>query len=176
MKRLKKGSALTLVLIFSLLMFTIALAYSKLTQTSQTRSVQIDERVKLDYAIEGLCELALLKYQLFPQDFKQCCEFRKHGNNTYFDNFLNDNQFKMTNSDCVSSFNNNAVQTQVTRIELLTSGSDTNQYKKMALLIEAKSVTTAGATQKDKFGHTIDKTGTKIYRLDRYADTSLIDN
>ena len=45
MNRIKKGSALPLVLVFSFLLLTIAMAYSKLTQTSKLQSVQIDERI-----------------------------------------------------------------------------------------------------------------------------------
>ena len=61
------GSALPLVLVFAFLMLVIALAYGRLTQTSKGQSVQIDERMKMDYAMESISELALLNISYIQQ-------------------------------------------------------------------------------------------------------------
>ncbi len=175
MNRTKKGSALPLVLVFSFLLLTIALAYSKLTQTSKLQSVQIDERIKLDYAVDSLTELALLKYQLFPNDFDMCVKYANGGGNTQlYRDFIGDNTLKLTgDTSCKSSFNENPVQAEVTTMLLLSSNEAFRQY---ALLIEARSSTNGAANSQDIYGRTIDKTSTKIFDLTRVTDTSLIGN
>ncbi len=170
-KNSKSGSAIPLVLIFAFIMFVLALAYSKLTQTSKLQSVQIDERLKMDYAMESISELALLKYQLYPADYYVCRELARapYNDNTYYEQFLErgvtNTPFRMIDNHCISNFNKKEVNVELGSIEIIT----TNKWNTEALIV------TSSANYSDIYGRTIDKTNTRLYEIQRFTDTSLIE-
>ena len=167
----RNGSAIPIVLIFSFLMLVMGLTYSKMTQNSKIQTIQIDERVKLDYAIESMAELALLKYQLYPADYYVCKELEEKGNKTYMEMFLekgvtgSDAPFYQDDNNCKSSFNNKPVHIELINMKIIT----TEKWKTEALQVDAF------ANYTDMFGRDIDKTGTRIYEVNRITDTKLIE-
>ncbi len=171
MKNNKLGSAIPIVLVFSFLMLIMGLAYSKLTQTSKIQTIQIDERVKLDYAIESMAELALLKYQLYPADYYVCKELEEKGTDTYMKQFLekevtgDDVPFWQNDDNCKSSFNNKPVHIELINMKIIT----TEKWNTEALQVDAY------ANYNDLFGRDIDKTGIRLYEVERFTDTSLIE-
>ena len=171
MVKKKLGSAIPIVLIFSFLMLVMGLAYSKLTQTSKIQTIQIDERIKLDYAIESMTELALLKYQLYPADYYVCKELAEKNNPTYMNQFLergktgNNTPFWQNDETCVSSFNNKPVHTELIDMSIITS----EKWKTEALKVDVH------ANYTDMFGRDIDKVGTKLYEVERITDKQLIE-
>ena len=171
MKNNKSGSAIPIVLIFSFLMLVMGLAYGRLTQNSKIQTIQIDERVKLDYAIESMAELALLKYQLYPADYYVCKELEEKGNDTYIKQFLekgvtgNNVPFWQNDENCKSSFNNKPVHIELIDMKIIT----TEKWNTEALQVDAF------ANYNDMFGRDIDKTGTRLYEINRITDTKLIE-
>lgn len=172
-RKYNSGSAIPIVLIFSAIMLIIGLAYSKMVQTSKTQTIQIDERIKLDLAIESMAELALLKYQLFPADFYVCKDLKKRLNNSeYFDQFLEkgvtgkDAVFWQNNTDMKSSFNETPVHIELRDMDIVT----TEKWKTEALQVIAY------ANYIDIFKRDVDKTGVRFFELDRITDTSPIDS
>ena len=167
----KYGSAIPIVLIFSFLMLVMGLAYSKLTQSSKIQTIQIDERIKLDYAIESMTELALLKYQLYPADYYACKELDDQGNHTYMNQFLERNvtgqnvPFWQNDESCISSFNNKPVHIELIDMRLITS----EKWKTEALKVDVH------ADYTDLYGRDINKTGTKLYEVERITDKQLIE-
>ena len=167
----RNGSAIPIVIIFAFLMLVMGLAYSKMTQNSKIQTIQIDERVKLDYAIESMAELALLKYQLYPADYYVCKELEEKGNKAYMNLFLekgvtgNDVPFWQNDESCKSSFNNKPVHIELINMKIIT----TEKWNTEALQIDAY------ANYNDLFGRDIDKTGTRIYEVERFTDTQLIE-
>ena len=172
-KRNNLGSAITLVLIFAFLMLVIAVAYGKLTQTSKGQSVQIDERLRIDYAMESISELALLKYQLYPADYYICRKLKKdpYNNSTYYNMFIETNPtvpntpFFVNDNSSRSHFNDNPVHVELCDIEIVT----TNQWNTEAIIV------TSHANYTDMFHRSVDKTNTRLYEVQRYTDTSLIE-
>lgn len=159
---LKKGSAVALCLIFATVLLMMGLAYSKLTSTSKKQTVQIDERIKLEYLAHGVTELALLKFQLYPADFYACLEASRLGKSEYLKTFtVGAPEFQFTGKNAenksVSSFNNTAVNLQLASMTVLTN----NKWNKEVLYIEAF------ANYTDQYHKSIDKVVTRLVDLDR---------
>lgn len=153
----KKGSAIALALVFATVLLTMGLAYSKMTQTSKTQTYQIDERIRLEYLAQGYCELALLKFQLYPADFYACQEAAKKGNNTFLlafttgaPEFSIDESSLAQNKKSWASFNDATIQVQLASMTILTNQKwndeilyieATANYNKLNAVPISKSVT-----------------------------------
>ena len=168
MNKSKKGSAIALALIFATVLLMMGLAYAKLTDNNKKQTVQIDERVKLDYLANSLTELALLKFQLFPTDFYACSDAYKANNNfkitdggdtfTPLDFFSQgDSVFKMTETLSKSSFNDMPVKLQIASMSILTNNK--LNWKSEILRIEATAEYT------DQFGKPVNKTAKRVVNI-----------
>lgn len=155
----RKGMALILALVFAVVLLQMAIAYSGMTRGTKNQTVQIDERIKLDYLAHGLTELALLKFQLYPGDFYACWEAHKMGNSAYLNKFTTDaDEFKNPIfSESTSSFNNVAVGLQLASMAIFTD----NKWNTEALFIQA------GASYQDQFGRSISKDAVRIVSVQR---------
>jgi len=167
--KLKRGSAVALCLIFATVLLVMGLSFSKMTSTSKKQTVQIDERIKLEYLAHGITELALLKFQLYPADFYACVEaaswskdFRPTGkpkDETPWARFTTEApEFKsILENKSASSFNNTAVNLQLASMTILTN----NKWKNEVLYIEAL------ANYNDQYNKNIDKKVTRLVDLNR---------
>ncbi|MDN5277974.1 MAG: hypothetical protein PWR01_1939 [Clostridiales bacterium] len=158
-KNSKKGMALVMALVFAVVLLQMAIAFSSMTQTSKPQTVQIDERIKLDYLAHGLTELALLKFQLYPGDYYACWEAHELGTDNYLNRFtINAPEFTIANfTDSKSSFNDQAIGIQLASMAIYTD----NRWKTEALFIQA------GAEYTDQFGREISKDAVRIVSLQR---------
>ena len=161
-KQFKRGSAVALCLVFATVLLMMGLAFSKLTSTSKKQTIQIDERIKLEYMAQGVTELALLKFQLYPADFYACIEAAQKGKSSYLTEYTTgapEFQFIGDNAEnrSVSSFNNVAVGLQLASMTILTN----NKWNKEVLYIEAF------ANYRDQNDKSIDKIVTRLVDLDR---------
>ncbi len=162
---LKRGSAVALCLIFATVLLMMGLAYSKQTATSKRQTVQIDERIKLEYMAHGVTELALLKFQLYSADFYACLEAASISNDlsylTAFTTGAPEFQFTGTRAEnrSVSSFNNTSVNLQLASMTILTN----NKWNNEVLYIEAF------ANYTDQYNKSIDKVVTRLVDLNRHS-------
>ena len=161
---LKRGSAVALCLIFATVLLMMGLAYSKQTATSKRQTVQIDERIKLEYLAHGVTELALLKFQLYPADFYACMEASKLNDSSYLTSFTTgapEFQFigKRAENRSVSSFNSTSVNLQLASMTILTN----NKWNNEVLYIEAF------ANYTDQYHKSIDKVVTRLVDLNRHS-------
>ncbi len=159
MKNNKKGMALVLALAFAVVLLQLAISFSGMTKQSKPQTVQIDERVKLDYLAQGLTELALLKFQLFPADYYACWDAAKLGQKGPLNDFtIKAPEFTMTNfTGSNSSFNNAGINIQLASMSLYTE----NKWQTEALLIQAY------ANYTDQYGKLIQKDAVKIVSVER---------
>lgn len=164
--KFKRGSAIALALVFATVLLIMGLAYSQMTSSAKRQTVQIDERIKLEYLAQGLTEIAILKFQLFPADFYACSEAASYGYVEPLKNFAIQNcpEFTFTNDKSSNStFNRNkdgtesTIDMQIATMTILTN----NKWKQEVLLIKA----IAGYT--DLYGQTINKEVTRLLNLDR---------
>lgn len=157
--RSRSGMALLLALVFAVVLLQMAIAYSSMTRQSKPQTVQIDERIKLDYLAHGLTELALLKFQLYPADFYACWDAAKKGKPEYLKTFTVDaGEFTINNfSDSNSSFNNIPINIQLASMAILTN----DKWKTEALFIQA------GAAYTDQYGRSISKEAIRLVSLER---------
>lgn len=155
----RKGMALILALVFAVVLLQMAIAYSGMTRGIKTQTVQIDERIKLDYLAHGLTELALLKFQLYPGDFYACWEAHKKGNSQYLKDFTIDaDEFKTPIvTDSKSAFNDRPSSIQLASMAIFTD----NKWNKEALFIQAV------AGYEDQFGRSISKDAVRIVSVER---------
>jgi hypothetical protein len=157
----KSGMALILALVFAVVLLQMALAYSSMTTSSKPQTVQIDERIKLDYLAKGLTEIALLKFQLYPGDFYACWEAAEKGDDTWLKQFTTASsatEFTIDNfTESSSSFNNQPIGIQLASMALYTD----NKWDKEALFIQA------GAEYTDQYGRNISKSAIRIVSLER---------
>ncbi|MGM0598870.1 MAG: hypothetical protein ACQETH_03525 [Candidatus Rifleibacteriota bacterium] len=155
----RKGMALILALVFAVVLLQMALAYSSMTKSSKPQTIQIDERIKLDYLAKGLTELALLKFQLYPGDFYACWEAAEKGNDKWLKSFTTQApEFTINNfTESSSSFNNQAIGIQLASMALYTD----NKWNKEALFIQA------GAEYTDQYGRNISKDAIRIVSVKR---------
>ena len=158
---LKRGSAIALCLIFATVLLIMGLAYKKLTSTARKQTVQIDERIKLDYLAHGMTELALLKFQLYPADYYACKEAAEYGDNSYLLAFAeNASEFQIIeDTSSWSTFDNTAINLQLASMSILTD----NKWNNEILYIEAS----AWYTNPLKKDETISKTVTRVVDLNR---------
>ncbi len=159
MLQTKRGAALILALVFAVVLLQMAIAYSSMTRSSKPQTVQIDERVKLDYLAHGLTELALLKFQLYPADFYAAWEAAKMGQTKYLSDFTTAApEFTIKGfKESVSSFNAAPVDIQLASMAILTD----NKWKTEALFIQA------GAEYEDQMGRSISKEAVRLVSLER---------
>ncbi len=155
----RNGAALILALVFAVVLLQMAIAYSSMTRASKPQTIQIDERVKLDYLAHGLTELALLKFQLYPSDFYAACEAAKKGQKQYLNTFTtNAPEFTINNfGESNSSFNAVPINIQLASMAILTN----DKWKTEALYIQA------GAAYTDQFGRNISKEAVRLVSLQR---------
>lgn len=155
----RKGMALLLALVFAVVLLQMAISYSGMTGQSKPQTVQIDERIKLDYLAHGLTELALLKFQLYPADYYACWEAAQKGDDSYLKKFtIEAGEFTITNnSDSKSSFNETPINIQLASMAILTD----NKWKTEALLIQA------GAAYTDQYGRNISKDAVRLVSTER---------
>lgn len=156
----KKGSAIALCLIFATVLLTMGLAYSKMTQTSKLQTVNIDERIKLDYLAQGMTEKALLKFQLYPADFYACRDAAtKCGDGSYLEQFAQQPEFTVNNDhNSISSFNDTGLNIQLASMTILTN----QKWKNEVLYIDAVAVYT-----ESQFNRSISKRATRLVQLTR---------
>lgn len=159
MKTNRKGMALILALVFAVVLLQMAIAYSSMTRASKPQTVQIDERVKLDYLAHGLTELALLKFQLYPADFYACWDAAKLGVPQHLRTYtINAPEFTISGfSDSKSSFNQAPINIQLASMAILTN----NKWNTEALFIQA------GAAYTDQMGRSISKEAVRLVSLQR---------
>ncbi len=157
----RRGMALILALVFAVVLLQMAIAYSGMTRGTKNQTVQIDERIKLDYLAHGLTELALLKFQLYPGDFYACWEAHKLGDSSYLQTFTtsaNTNEFRILNFDkSVSSFNDQQINVVLASMSIFTD----NKWNTEALFIQAE------ANYQDQFGRIISKDAIRIVSVER---------
>lgn len=155
----RKGMALILALVFAVVLLQMALAYSSMTTATKPQTIQIDERIKLDYLAKGLTELALLKFQLYPGDFYACWEAAEKGNDQWLKTFTTEApEFTIDNfTESSSSFNDQPIGIQLASMALYTR----NKWDKEALFIQA------GAEYTDQYGRSISKNAVRIVSLER---------
>ncbi|GAB4279265.1 MAG: hypothetical protein Kow0029_23110 [Candidatus Rifleibacteriota bacterium] len=154
------GMALIMAIVFSTVLLVMALAYSSMTINTKQQTVQIDERIKLDYLAQGLTELALLKFQLYPGDYYAAWEAHKLGVDSYLEKFTTKApEFTITNfTDSNSSFNAQPIGIQIASMAIYTD----NKWKKEALFIQA------GAEYTDQYGRAVSKDAIRIVSIERY--------
>ncbi len=154
-----KGMALLLALVFSTVLLQMAITYSNMTRQSKTQTVQIDERIKLDFLAHSLTELALLKFQMHPSDYYSCYDAFELGDPQYLlDYTLNAPEFNPpANADSLSSFNQIPVNIQLASMTILTD----NKWKTEALLIQAQ------AAYIDQLGRNISKEARRLVSIER---------
>jgi hypothetical protein len=166
----KKGMALILALIFAVVLLQMAIAFSGMTKQSKPQTVQIDERIKLDYLAHGLTELALLKFQLFPAEYYACLDAAKAGKKSYLDDFtikakefsdprflqISGQNFKATEISS-STFDATRINIQLASMAIVTD----NKWKREAILIRAV------ANYTNQFGKNIDKEAVRVVSLER---------
>ena len=160
--KFKKGSAVALCLVFATVLLMMGLAYSKLTSTSKNQTVQIDERIKLEYLAHGITELALLKFQLYPADFYACLEASEKGDSSFLLGYTTEaSEFRFTGDRAekrsVSSFNTTSVNLELASMTIITNA----KWKNEVLYIEAF------ANYTDQFHKSIDKVVTRLVDLNR---------
>ncbi|HQB82971.1 MAG TPA: hypothetical protein PLR50_05715 [Candidatus Rifleibacterium sp.] len=155
----RRGVALLLALVFAVVLLQMAIAYSSMTRGSKPQTVQIDERIKLDYLAHGLTELALLKFQLYPADFYACWEAAKKGQPQHLRAFtINAPEFTINNfNESNSSFNAVPINIQLASMAILTN----DKWKTEALFIQA------GAAYTDQYGRNIAKEAVRLVSLER---------
>lgn len=160
---MKQGSAVALCLVFATVLLMMGLSFSKMTSTSKKQTVQIDERIKLEYLAHGITELALLKFQLYPADFYACLEAKRLNNKTtYLEDFTTGaSEFKFSGKNAenrsVSSFNTTALNLELASMTILTN----NKWNNEVLFIQAY------ANYIDQYNKSIDKMVTRLVDLDR---------
>ena len=160
--KFKRGSAVALCLVFATVLLMMGLAYSKLTSTSKKQTIQIDERIKLEYLAHGITELALLKFQLYPADFYACIEASQKGESAYLSAYTTGaSEFSFSGKNAekrsVSSFNSNSIDLQLASMTIITN----SKWKNEVLYIEAF------ATYEDQFHKKIDKVVSRLVDLNR---------
>ena len=165
-EKLKRGSAVALCLIFATVLLTMGLAYSKLTMNTKKQTIQIDERVKLEYIANGITELALLKFQLYPADFYACLEaaswsasFGPNIPGSPINKFAKEAPEFQINGDThsTSSFNNAGVNLKLDEMLIITN----SKWKNEVLSIKAS------ANYQEQSGKWINKTVTRLVNLNR---------
>ncbi|MBQ2592780.1 MAG: hypothetical protein II567_05820 [Candidatus Riflebacteria bacterium] len=165
-EKLKRGSAVALCLVFATVLLTMGLAYSKLTMNTKKQTIQIDERVKLEYIANGITELALLKFQLYPADFYACLEaaswsasFGADKDDSPITKFTRKAPEFQVDGDThsVSSFNAAGVNLQLDEMSIITN----SKWKNEILSIKAS------AHYQDQNGKWINKTVTRLVNLNR---------
>ncbi len=156
-----KGMALILALVFATVLLQMAIAYSSMTQGNKPQTVQIDERIKLEYLAHGLTELALLKFQLYPGDYYAAWEaYSDYGNSSYLEDFtILAPEFQIANfADSKSSFNETPVSINLASMAIFTD----NKWNQEALFIQAE------ATYDDQYGRTINKDAIRVVSVERF--------
>lgn len=155
----RKGMALILALVFAVILLQMAISYSSMIKGSKPQTVQIDERIKLDYLAQGLTELAMLKFQLYPGDFYACWEAQKLGRKEYLDKFTTGApEFTIAGfADSKSTFNAQPIGIQLASMAIITD----NKWNTEALFIQA------GAEYTDQYGRAISKDAIRIVSLQR---------
>ena len=156
---LKRGSAVALALVFATVLLVMGLAYSKMTVGHKRQTVQIDERIKLEYLAHGITELALLKFQLYPADVYACEEAASYGRVDFIQKFAEKaDEFRFLHDKYShSSFDKTEISLMLATMTILTN----NKWNNEVLFIAAS------ATYTDSFGRTLDKDVTRIVDLNR---------
>lgn len=159
----KKGSVMALCLVFATVLLVMGLAYAKMTSTSKVQTVQVDERIKLEYLANGITEMALLKFQLYPADFYACMEAAnsdKH-NDSFLKKFtIEAPEFTIRgDKNSHSSFNDSGLNLQLASMTILTN----QKWRDEVLYIEAL------AAYEDIYKKSIDKRVTRIVELERHS-------
>lgn len=157
----RKGMALILALVFAVVLLQMAIAYSSMTKNTKSQTIQIDERIKLDYLAQGLTELALLKFQLYPGDYYACWDAYKLGKKEYLEKFADPTKATEFNLDgfaaSKSSFNEQTINIQLASMSIFTD----NKWKTEALFIQAV------AGYSDQFGRSVSKDAIRIVSVER---------
>lgn len=155
----KRGMALLLALVFAVVLLQMALAYSKMTGQSKPQTIQIDERIKLDFLAHSLTELALLKFQMFTADYYAAQEAAEKGDSSHLLEFTTGSpEFTILNySDSKSSFNQFPINIQLATMTILTD----NKWKTEALMIQAAAAYT------DQLGRNISKDAVRLVSIER---------
>ncbi len=159
-RNLKKGSAIAFCLTFATVLLVMGMAFARLTMNNKKQTVQIDERIKLDYLAQGMTELAILKFQLYPADFYACIEASsKYKKDEYLEKFtVRSEEFTIRNDkNSYSSFNDTGINLQIASFTIFTE----NKWKDEVLYVEA----TANYT--DQYGKIINKTVKRVVNLER---------
>ena len=159
----KKGSVMALCLVFATVLLVMGLAYAKMTSTSKVQTVQVDERIKLEYLANGITEIALLKFQLYPADFYACMDAAKctKPDDSFLKRFtINASEFTIKgDKNSKSSFNDSGLNLQLASMTILTD----QKWRDEVLYIEAI------AAYDDIYKRGIDKTVTRIVELERIS-------
>ena len=124
----RRANALLLSLVFAMILLQLAVSYSGMLKQSHPQSLQIDERVKMDFLAQGLIEKALLKFQLFPADFyaandaTRVASYGANATTLYLNNWLTDANLTITNfADASSSMSNVPMNCVISSMSLLTN-------------------------------------------------------
>ena len=159
---LKRGSAVALCLVFATVLLVMGLAYSKLTVGSKRQTVQIDERIKLEYLAHGITELALLKFQLYPADFYACDEAARYGDNSHMLLFCEKaTEFSFPEDiNSYSSFDKTGISLALATMTILTDNKWNNEVLYIA----------ANASYRDQYDRYLEKDVVRIVDLTRRTE------
>ena len=157
--KLRKGSAIAFCLTFATVLLVMGMAYARLTMNNKKQTVQIDERIKLEYLAQGMTELAILKFQLYPADFYACIQASKLNKSEYLEKYtIKSPEFTIRDDkSSFSSFNNSGINLQIASFTILTD----NKWKNEVLYVEAT------ANYPDQYGKIINKTVKRVVNLER---------
>lgn len=164
----KKGSAIAFVLVFATVLLVMGGAYVKMTANTKKQTVQIDERVKLDYLANSMTELALLKFQLYPADFYACLDaFKKNPNFkkkyggvelTPLERFsIGDSAFHRTETNSKSTYNQTDVKLEIASMTILSDAKWNNEILRIIAIAEYK----------DQFQRPVNKTAVRTVNIKR---------
>ncbi len=155
----KRGTALVMALIFSVLLLQMAIAYSGMLRASKPQTMQLEEAAKYDLLAQGLIDKAILKFQLYPGEFYAAWQALKLGHPEYLTEYvLNDPNLRLPDFDLASStFTGQKISVAIASMALLTD----SHWNQEALRIAAN------VSYVTQTGKNVDKTIVKIISVKR---------
>lgn len=157
-----------MALVFAVVLLQMAVSYSGMLRTAKPQTTLIDERARVEFLANGVIELALLKFQLFPSDFYAACEAANgvpaaNRTNDYLSSFVNNNlRIDETVVDSILGSTQYAIQ--VDEMILHTTASGT-RWNRQALEIRAS------VAFNDASGRPVNRTITRVYEIDRLTNS-----
>ncbi|MBF0408595.1 MAG: hypothetical protein HQM10_14695 [Candidatus Riflebacteria bacterium] len=158
----KRGIALVFALIFATILLQLAIIYSGMLKSSKPQTIMIDDQMRAEFYANGLADLAILKFQMFPGDFYAACEAASSSMSPsvldHLTYFIQDPALTIdVDSAASSSFNITPISVKIATMTLLTQ----SKWNREALNIK----TTIDYT--DSYGKEHRKSVDKIVQINR---------